>query len=182
MESAKTLGTTIISEISTCFDKLDPLNLQNLQIMINRANNIFVLGAGRSKILLSTFCMRLNHLGYPSYVAGEVPCPPAKQGDLIIVASGSGETKSVLSVLTKAKEQGAEIALFTASPKSPIAQLSELIVDIPAPNQLQQSTSSCQLMRTLFEQVMFISCESIIAFLSQGKSVDEIVANHTNLE
>ena len=46
--------------------------------------------------------MRLMQMGYISYVVGETITPALKEGDLLIVASASGETNSVCQAVKSA--------------------------------------------------------------------------------
>jgi 6-phospho-3-hexuloisomerase len=177
-------GQTILQEISLGLNKLKARQVDQLLMEIKNANRVFCIGAGRSRIMLGAFCMRLNHLGIEAYVAGNIPCPPALKGDLIIAASGSGTTPSVISVLGRVKEAGARIAVVTASQGRDLTEIADLVVDIEAPNSLinTDNQESRQLMRTLFEQILFILEEALIAVLSENIPVEEIVSRHTNLE
>ena len=176
-------GHHILAEINDSFSKLLPSQASRLAEEIKSAQRIFCVGAGRSRIILNAFCMRLNQLGLESYVAGNVPCPPAGKGDLIIAASGSGATPSVNAILKRAKEAGGRVALLTAAPVHHLAGIVDLTVDIQAPNGLvNKEGHSRQLMRTLYEQVCFILYESIIAVLSENIPQEEIACRHANLE
>ena len=177
-------GQLILEELNNSFSKLLPSQVDQFINEIKRANRIFCVGAGRSRIILHVFCMRLNHLGMEAYVAGNIPCPPAQKDDLIVAASGSGTTPSVNAILKRAKKAGARIALLTASPAQNLADIVDITVDIQAPTGLvnKENQASMQLMRTLFEQVCFILYEGTIAALSTSISSEEIAARHTNLE
>ncbi|QQO09444.1 SIS domain-containing protein [Breznakiella homolactica] len=177
-------GQHILQEIHTGFSQLPESGVDNLISQIRKARRVFCVGAGRSRIMLSAFCMRLNHLGIEAYVAGNIPCPPASAGDLVIAASGSGTTPSVVAILKRAKEAGAAVVMFTAAATPELRDTADTIIEIQAPNGLinKNSPESTQLMRTLFEQIVFIAEESIIAILSKGIPVEEIAKRHTNLE
>jgi 6-phospho-3-hexuloisomerase len=47
--------------------------------------------------------MRFMHLGYTVFIVGETNTPAILEGDLLLVASGSGTTSSVVSSAEKAK-------------------------------------------------------------------------------
>ena len=176
-------GMSIIGEISDTFAQIDITQVEILIQKIRSAKNVFVIGAGRSKIMLEAFCMRLNHLGYNAFVAGNIPCPPAEKGDLIVAASGSGQTPSIIAVLERLKKVGVDIFLFTASP-NPIPQnVADTVLRIPSAYTLD-GTGGCsrQLMRTLFEQVVFIIGEAIIEKMSGDIPVEQIIKRHTNVE
>ena len=176
-------GMSIIDEISDTFAQIDTAQVDILIKKIQSAKKLFVIGAGRSKIMLEAFGMRLNHLGYNAFVAGNIPCPPAEKGDLVIAASGSGETPSIIAVLEHLKKIGVDIFLFTASPNPIPKSTADIVLRIPAAYTLD-GTGGCsrQLMRTLFEQIVFITGEAIIQKMSGDIPVEQIIKRHTNVE
>jgi 6-phospho-3-hexuloisomerase len=54
--------------------------------------------------------MRFMHLGYTVFIVGETNTPAILEGDLLLVASGSGTTSSVVSA-EKAKSQKLQLSL-----------------------------------------------------------------------
>ena len=56
------------------------------------AKRVFVIGAGRSGLVAKAFAMRLMHLGLDIHVVGETITPALREGDILVVVSGSGET------------------------------------------------------------------------------------------
>lgn len=174
----------ILEEIQGALKNVDDLQVEALIRNIVNAKKIFCVGAGRSKSIMQSFCIRLNHLGLEAYEVGGIPCPPITSDDLIIASTGSASTVSVLAVLRKAKEEGAKIAIFTANNSAEIRSLTDYVVFVKAPYELlnKGDNRSEQPMRSLFEQVVFIIQESIILILSSSMSMSEIVKRHTNLE
>ena len=47
--------------------------------------------------------MRLMHMGISSYVVGETCTPNIKEGGLLVICSGSGETKSLVNHAKKSE-------------------------------------------------------------------------------
>ncbi|MFL9921969.1 SIS domain-containing protein [Paraburkholderia fungorum] len=180
------LSNDILDEIQASLRGVNPADLKALVAEIERAPKVFCLGAGRSGILLQAFCMRLNHLGYEAFMAGGLPCPPVGADDLIIVASGSGETRSVSAVLEQGRLAGARVALFTARRPSARSMVADVTVAIPAPTGLvnREHPQSLQPMRTLFEQAFFLLCEAIVCWLKKKKGIgeEEMAQRHANLE
>jgi 6-phospho-3-hexuloisomerase len=180
------LTSDILGEIQASLRGVDSAELDALVAEIERAPRVFCLGAGRSGILLQAFCMRLNHLGFEAYMAGGLPCPPVGADDLIIVASGSGETRSVSAVLEQGRSAGARIALFTARRSRARSMAADVVVIIPAPAGLvnREHPQNLQPMRTLFEQAFFLLCEAIVCWLKMKKGIgeDEMAQRHANLE
>ncbi|HSB65456.1 MAG TPA: SIS domain-containing protein, partial [Anaerolineales bacterium] len=104
------------------------------------------------------------------------------------IGSGSGQTSTLLAIARKAKNQGASILLFTTNPTSPLANMADLSVAVPAPS-LEgaaegRDLNSVQPMGTLFEQSLLILCDIIIIWIMQqnGVSVSQMRLRHANLE
>ena len=98
------------------------------------AKEIFCAGAGRSGFEIKGFAMRLMHMGLNSYVVGETCTPNIDEEGLLVICSGSGETKSLVNHAQKAKSVGAKIALITIDPNSTIAKLADVVIEISAPS------------------------------------------------
>ncbi|MGC9122346.1 MAG: SIS domain-containing protein, partial [Thermogladius sp.] len=81
--------------------------IETLVDAYRRGSKVFVTGAGRSGLVIKAFALRLMHLGFQVYVMGETIVPSMKKGDVLIALSGSGRTKSVVSVAEAAKSVGA---------------------------------------------------------------------------
>lgn len=180
------LISDILGEIQASLHDVNSADLEALVAEIERAPKVFCLGAGRSGILLQAFCMRLNHLGFEAYMAGGLPCPPVGADDLIIVASGSGETRSVSAVLEQGRNAGARVALFTARRSGARSMAADVTVIIPAPTGLvnREHPHNLQPMRTLFEQSFFLLCEAVVCRLKLKKGIgeEEMAQRHANLE
>ena len=73
------------------------------------------------------------HLGFDSYVCGETITTNLESDDVLIIASGSGETGSLVSMAKKAVSIGAKILTVTVLPNGTIGQLADLAVRVPAP-------------------------------------------------
>jgi 6-phospho-3-hexuloisomerase len=178
-------SSIILREIGEGIKALDAREVEGLVDAIRAADRIFCIGAGRSGILLQSFCMRLNHLGFKAYCIGGIPCPPAGYGDLVIASSGSGSTASVVAISKKARELGAKIAAITSSRQNEIAAIADQVLLIDAPSDLtNDGRRSRQPMRTLFEQTAFLACETIIVILMSRCTVSEteMAGRHANLE
>jgi 6-phospho-3-hexuloisomerase len=84
--------TLILKELEATLAHVSEVEIAAAQKMILAARRVFVTGAGRSGLALKMAAMRLMHLGLTVHVAGEVTTPAIGQGDLLLVASGSGTT------------------------------------------------------------------------------------------
>lgn len=177
----------VTAELTEAFSRLDLQDVERLATIIMESGVVFTAGAGRSGLLLKCCAMRLMHLGKPVYVVGEIVTPSISMGDLLLIASGSGETGSLISMAQKAKQLGARIALITANPNSTIAKLADITVRIPAPSpkaEVSGYVNSTQPMGNLFEQSMFILSDAIVMELMRrmGMTSENMFTRHANLE
>lgn len=178
----------ILSEVADCVRQVSAENLIQAAVLMESSPRIFVAGAGRSGLCMRALGMRLMHLGKTVYVAGETTTPSIAATDLLIIGSGSGRTTGLIAMAERARRQGAKILLFTTDPTSPLAELADYRVVIPAPSlKTAEGISgfvSAQPMGTLFEQSMLILCDSLILGLMQrtGITVAQMFERHANLE
>ncbi len=152
-----------------------------------KAQAIFVAGMGRSGYMARAFCMRLMHLGLKSYMVGDSTTRAIDEGDVLVICSGSGETKSLLSMAEKAKQQKSQVILLTINPDSTIAKLADKIVRFNAlsPKALKEGDiKSIQPLGNLFEQSLLIYLDicSIMLMEKLGESAETMFKRHANLE
>ncbi|WP_072524583.1 6-phospho-3-hexuloisomerase [Clostridium sp. Marseille-P3244] len=178
----------ITQELQHTFSELHPSELDGLQKQILNADRIFVAGAGRSLLMIRGFAMRLMHIGLKSYVVGETITPAIQPGDLLIIASGSGSTSSLVAMAQKCKKFGASLALLTTVPDSPIGQLADYIIEVPAATtkNSDNTRSSVQPGGNTFEQSVLLICDALIIRLTDSMSISEtneqLMSRHANLE
>ena len=121
----------ITDELSKFSGMVKEEEIQGLADEIKKANKIFLAGAGRSGLAARGFTNRLLHMGFDVHFVGEISCPPIKEGDLIILGSGSGTTQSLIVMGEKAKKVGARIATVTMFPTHTIGEMADVIVTVP---------------------------------------------------
>jgi 6-phospho-3-hexuloisomerase len=115
----------------------------------------FFSGQGRSGLSAKMAAMRVMHMGRECHVLGEVTCPSVRSGDGIVFVSGSGETPTTVAFARIARAEGARIIALTSHPDSTLAQIADVVLDIPV-------TSSDQLAGNLFETTALIVLDSIV--------------------
>ena len=177
----------IVDELKQVMSQLDPVNCEKFIDTILSSGRIFVAGAGRSGFMVKSFAMRLMHMGFESYVVGETTTPNIESKNLLVIASGSGETGSLVSITQKAKQYDALLALVSIFPESSIGKLADIKIKINAPTpKVKTGTSieSIQPMGSLFEQSLLIFFDTVILRLmeKQGKNTDTMFGKHANLE
>jgi 6-phospho-3-hexuloisomerase len=178
----------IASELGSVVERLtsaDDTAADALVDEIAGARRVFVHGAGRSGLALRMTAMRLMHLGLDVHVVGETSTPAIGEGDLLLTASGSGTTESIVRAARTAVEAKARVALITTATDSPLAELSSATLVVPAAAKLDRSkTASEQYAGSLFEQTVLLIGDALFHTLWQrsGRSADELWPRHANLE
>jgi len=178
---------TVVTELNHTLTQIDVKQSEDFVEKLLQSDEIFVAGAGRSGYMARGFCMRLMHMGFKSYMVGDTITPNIKPGDLLVICSGSGETKSLLSMAEKAKSLGVQVALVTINPESTIAKLADSVVRInaPSPKAVKQGDfASIQPMGSLFEQSLLLYLDIVIMLLMDKKGLDSttMFGRHANLE
>jgi 6-phospho-3-hexuloisomerase len=161
------------------------------------AKRVYVMGAGRSGLVAKAFAMRLMHLGMQAYVIGETITPALNTGDLMVVFSGSGRTKTVADIAETGKEIGAHICLITSNADSRIGRIADCIViieqfrddvkDDAAEFEIRQMLGdhkSFAPLGTLFETASMIFADAVISRLMEITQTDEnaLKNRHANIE
>jgi 6-phospho-3-hexuloisomerase len=162
-----------------------PTALDDAAKRIGSAERVFLLGAGRSGLALQMTAMRLMHLGLTVHVVGEVTTPAIAQGDVLVVASGSGTTEGIVRAAQTADKVGATIVCLTTAPDSPLAELATVTIVVPAAQKQDHgATLSVQYAGGLFEHAVVFIGDAIFHTLwkQSGASADELWPRHANLE
>lgn len=176
----------ILSEISWVLGKVNQKEVEQFLHEISHAKTIVTCGAGRVGMAVRGFAMRLGHLGKHTYMLGDATVPSIGQGDLFLVASGSGETQSIYDMVEIAHANGARIALVTGNPNSRMGRIAHAIVRLSAPSKTKQveGFTSIQPMTTLNEQCLGILFDSMVLLLmsEMNETHDTMWERHSNLE
>ena len=191
----KILGK-LMDRISINLNEIDQEQAKNFCSRVMRSKRIFVAGTGRSGQVAGAFAMRLMHLGFNTFVVGEITTPPIRKRDLLICVTGSGETRSMVSVAETAVEKKAVVFAITSNRKSSVGKLAgKNLVEIKGrkgdfggrdygSRQLMGIHEPITPMGTLFEISAMMFLDAIVAWIMiiQNKDEDELKMLHTNLE
>jgi len=156
---------------------------------------VLIIGAGRSGLVGKAFAMRLMHLGFSVYVLGETIVPALSPGDIVIAISGSGRTKLVVTAAEVSKSIGARVIAVTSFRNSPLAQISDLVIEVPGRTKIssEDDYNVRQLigiyeplapLGTLFEVTTMVTLDAIISELMTklGKTEEDLRQRHANIE
>ncbi|WP_077622680.1 6-phospho-3-hexuloisomerase [Sediminibacillus massiliensis] len=177
---------TIINELDMGASILSEQEAEQLVEDILSAEKVFVAGGGRSGFAAKSFAMRMIHVGLDAYVVGETVTPNYEDSDLLIICSGSGETKGLVSIAEKAKNIGGKIVSVTTSPDSTIAGLADSVIQMPGSpkDQSNNTYQTIQPMGSLFEQTLLLFFDAVILRFMERKGLDshKMYGRHANLE
>ncbi|MGA2912092.1 MAG: 6-phospho-3-hexuloisomerase [Methanoregula sp.] len=185
------------SKIRAIANTISDEDVENFIAKLLKAKRIYVMGAGRSGLVAKAFAMRLMHLGLQAFVVGETITPAMSAGDIMVVFSGSGRTRTVADIAETAKEIGAKICLITSNADSRIGRISDCIVIIEHQRdtvgddavefeirQMMGDHKSFAPLGTLFETTSMIFADAVISRLMEITKTDEnaLKDRHTNIE
>lgn len=174
----------VIKEIDSTLGKVKKVDAL-LEAVVS-ARKVFVVGTGRTKLMIEAFAQRLRHLGIDANVVGEVIQAPASKDDLLLVASGSGESVLPLCIAARARKIGMKIGLITARKKSSISKVADFSIYIPAPMKFDsyKDKRSFQPLGSLFEQSLLLLCDILIILIQKKKGLSRkyLRKYHANLE
>ena len=186
----------IIENIEEVIDKLDREAITAMLQKTIDGNHIFVMGAGRSRLVAKAFAMRLMQLGLSVYVVGETTTPAVLPQDVVIAISGSGETRTVADLGKLAKDIGSTLITITSKKDSALGRISDIAVIIPNktkndPNEadylerhMRGDYKKMLPLGTSFEITTLIFLDSVIGQLIMltGASETELKSRGTNIE
>jgi 6-phospho-3-hexuloisomerase len=146
---------------------------------------IFFWARGRSFLILRGFAMRLMHMGYEVHIVGEVDCPSIDKEDVLVVASGSGSTGSILLFAEKAKKIGATVAAIIGKPETPLHHFCDLVVEFhpemtPESQQLSANGGGTRFEHSLM--LFFDGCILNLVYDKRDLAYQEMMKRHANLE
>lgn len=150
--------------------------------LIVTADAVFVTGAGRNGLAMRAFANRLMQLGKPTFIIGDLLTGPIRPGGLLVIASASGASGSLVAAARTAREHRARVLALTACSDSPLAQQADRVLTIPA---IPPGTpASAQPLGTLFEQALGLVCDALVLDLMRRLDVTTRAMRdrHANIE
>lgn len=187
MEKYEEKCNIVETEIETALENVDTNALERLCDDISSADKIFLTGVGRVLLSLEAFAKRLTHLGITAHCVGDITEPAITDKDILIVASGSGESIVPVVIAKKAKELNAKKIIHIGSnPNGAVAQYIDYMVRIPVQTRyyLEDEIKSRQIMTSLFEQTMLLLGDIIAMIIVEDNDIDmmQLWHCHANLE
>ena len=135
--------------------------------------------------MLRMFAIRLMQIGLEAHVVGDATTPAIAAGDLLVALSGSGRTETVVNLARKAGSFGARVLAITSSPTTPLAELADVVVVVPAGSVKSDLATPTRLpLANALEQAMAIYLDCVGAMLAEqcGQDNPALMRRHANLE
>ena len=174
------------------FEKVDEKSLQQIVSLITQVKKIYVLGIGHSGMFARILSMKLNHVGLSAYTVFDEINPPIAKGDLFIAISQSGQTKTVIALVEKAKSIGSQVLGISANADSTLAKISDVFLKIDKKAEGVRFTALSgigekkheNLSGTLFGFNMYVLFYTLVIMIAQqrGETAESIDARHQNLQ
>lgn len=175
----------IMKENSRLAASISVVEMAELAQLLQQAKRIFVIGAGRTGLMMKAAAMRLMHLGLTVYVTGETTTPAIGEGDVLIAASGSGTTSSIVKAAEKAHTAGAVVAALSTTKQSPLAAVAQTVLVIPAAQKQDfHGSITQQYAGSLFEQSVLLVMDALFQTLwtLSGTPPEVMWKLHANME
>ncbi|WP_245732411.1 6-phospho-3-hexuloisomerase [Propionispora vibrioides] len=177
---------TILEECETALGKVKEDDVKQFIELLLEAEKVFFIGVGRVKLAVEAFAKRLAHLGIATYIVGQITEPAMTDKDMLVVASGSGESLVPVAIARKAKQIGGKVVHLGSNPQSSLAPITDLMVRIPVQTKLYlaDEIQSQQPMSSLFEQTLLLLGDTIAKMIVEKEQIElkSLWQFHANLE
>ena len=119
--------------VAETLNKVDPAQIEEIATAIAESKRVFTAGWGRAGNVAGILGMDMSQIGKVVFRVGDNNTPSIHEGDILLVVSGSGNTKTIAVIAEQAKEQGAKVALISgAAPEdSIIGKIADINVTVP---------------------------------------------------
>ena len=185
-DTFQVLSREVLAEVTRSLALVEDEKAEQVVEKLLGARKVFAIGVGRVLIMLKAFVKRLNHLGIEAYYVGEVNEPACTAEDVLIVASGSGESVVPVAIERVAGKYHPTIVYIGSNLSSTAASMSDIQLRIPCRTKLNppDELDSKQPMSSLFEQSLLLVLDTL-AFMIVAKKhlvIKDLWQKHANLE
>lgn len=180
----KTIAVVLEEMQKVCLN-VETEEYASLVQLLKEDRRFFFTGEGRSGFVAKAIAMRLMHSGKTVYVVGETTTPAIQENDSLVVLSGSGKTAQALNISESAHRAGATVYMVTTNEEALQLPYISGGVRIPAATKYRQADEpeTIQPLGNQFDQAAHLILDAaIIDSLAEGKSNEELVKKHSNLE
>lgn len=178
--------TLALDECRQVLSSVKERDTERLIESVLSAKKVFFVGVGRVMLSLQAIAKRWAHIGIETHLVGEITEPAIGTGDLLIAASGSGESIIPKEIAKKAKALGATVIMIGSNRESTLAKTADFMVRVPTNTKMkcEDEIQSKQIMTSLFEQFLLLYGDIVARMIvtSRGIDLDTLWEYHANLE
>lgn len=162
--------------------------LEQLTDAVLAAKRVYVAGFGRAGNVAGIFAMNCSQAGILSFRVGDNGTPAITNEDILVICSGSGNTKTISLMAQQAKGHGAKLALISGNADSTMGKIADINVVVPMQEKMATmgdiSEEDKNLLADVFYEVAFIVNDFIRACIMDklGETIETLSRNHNNLE
>ncbi len=127
----KQILTQAGNHVAEVLSKIDPAQVDAMAKAIAKANRVFVSGWGRAGNVAGILGMDMSQIGKVVFRVGDNNTPSIHEGDILLVVSGSGNTKTISIIAKEAKDFGATVGLISTSEQSIIGEIADYNIVLP---------------------------------------------------
>ncbi len=183
-----------VEALPAVMEKFDFEKLQEIADIIDEANNVFVVGRGRSRQTAMNFGERLGQIGKNAFVVGMPTNPSIKKGDVLVVSSGSGNTATLVDFAITAEEVGAKVVLLTTNKDAQVGKHATAVFLVsqvdrnnkPGGPYAGTSGADAEIYKQIYAYYDYptnLALDAIATYImtKNGLSREEVAANKANL-
>lgn len=135
VEEAKDVLKTEAQGILSLVDRVGPEFEKAVDMIMNAKGRVILTGIGKSGLVGRKISSTLSSTGTPSFFLHPAEASHGDLGmvtrnDVILAISNGGHTAEVNAILPVLKDMGAAIISFTGGVDSPMAQVSDVVIDV----------------------------------------------------
>ena len=175
--------------LGECERALESIHEEDIELLVDEvihAKKVFFIGVGRVMLSLEAIAKRLAHCGIDTVCVGQITEPAITPKDILIAASGSGESLVTVGIARKARSLGARVVMIGSNQDSTLAELADLLIRIPVRTKLnrEDEINSIQPMTSLFEQTLLLFGDTVAEMIIErlNLDMDGLWKRHANLE
>jgi arabinose-5-phosphate isomerase len=132
-------GKRVLMEEAEALKKLSQLLDENfvkaVELLKNTKGRVVLTGVGKSGLICKKIAATLSSTGTPAFFlhptdAAHGDLGMVKGEDTVIAVSNSGETRELLEIIPVIKSFGIPVIAITNNPKSPLAKISDVVINL----------------------------------------------------
>ena len=181
-DSISTISESVFSRnIDTLERALQLLDFEKIEQavgVLNRAENILILGVGASGTIAEDFYIRLMRIGIRAVSLTDshlmqIQASQCGPDTAVIAISHTGKTREIVSAVRTAKECGAQTIGITGYPDTPLKEVSDICLELYSPEQLFVSPRVAQfsLIDTLYVSLAIRRKDSVVQNIERMNEV-----------